>query len=129
MNFVTIVLPTLSKDAVSEMLRELTKRITEVTGEQSGWGLGGEHGYGEDFENEVFMMHRYCWCDLDNCPWCEGRAPNFRHLTSGAEISWYKYIGRGMEVDKADWYRIFSECFASLDGKPEDQCPKGALGL
>ena len=34
--------------------------------------------YGTDFENDVFMMHRYCWCDQDNCPWCgEAGAPNF----------------------------------------------------
>ena len=34
--------------------------------------LGGEYGYGADFSNDVFMMHHYCWCERDDCPWCAG---------------------------------------------------------
>lgn len=32
--------------------------------------LGGEFGYGGIYENDVFMMHPYCWCERDDCPWC-----------------------------------------------------------
>lgn len=68
--------------------------------------------YGTEFENEVFMMHPYCWCWRAGCPWCaedtndrimnqkntEGKsAPNFHHKPSGFKVWWYKYIGRGMD--------------------------------
>jgi len=37
-----------------------------------GGGLGGEFGYGADFENDVFMMHPFCWCEKNDgsCLWC-----------------------------------------------------------
>lgn len=29
--------------------------------------------YGTDFENDVFLMKRYCWCEKEGeCPWCTG---------------------------------------------------------
>lgn len=29
--------------------------------------------YGTNYENDVFMMHRFCWCDKEGeCPWCTG---------------------------------------------------------
>lgn len=41
-----------------------------------GVGFGSEDEwaskYGTNFENEVFLMHRYCWCEEGNCPWCAG---------------------------------------------------------
>jgi len=45
--------------------------------------------------------------------------PNFRHYGSGVEIRWYKYIGRGMNVNVARisrdyWRQIFQECRNSL---------------
>lgn len=52
------------------------------------------------------------------CDLCSGRvepAPNFLHKSSGSKVRWYKYIGRGMEVDlKADWRTIFAECVESV---------------
>lgn len=26
--------------------------------------------YGTNIENESLMMHRYCWCEEKDCPWC-----------------------------------------------------------
>lgn len=188
-------------DFVSEGMRALTRRICEVTGEQSGYGLGGEHGYGEEFENDVFEMHRYYWGDctcgfserldaadaewhlthrhasdcyrtrldalvgegrsrmdpkwrraaeglcaemgltypersavhctcghdtewrafydtLGGCdPRCPSVLPNFRHKASGYTVEWYKYIGRGMEVENPNGVRftaILNECMESL---------------
>lgn len=28
--------------------------------------------YGTNFENDVFLMHRFCWCESDDCLWCGG---------------------------------------------------------
>jgi hypothetical protein len=55
--------------------------------------------YGTEFENDEFMMHRFCWCDEDDCGWCEGNKPNFLHKKTGFEVKWYKYIGRSMEIN------------------------------
>lgn len=42
-----------------------------------GVGFGQEDEwsskYGTDFENDTFLMKRYCWCDRQGeCPWCTG---------------------------------------------------------
>lgn len=37
-------------------------------GEEGGWNAK----YGADYENDVFLMKRYCWCERDDCPWCAG---------------------------------------------------------
>lgn len=51
---------------------------------------------------------------------CAVVLPNFRHKASGLEIRWYKYIGRGMSINRSvtlDEFRtIFDECVASLKG-------------
>lgn len=135
---IKIVLPPCSDDEVSEGLRRLTRAIHEsgkADGERGGL-LGGEWGYGANFENETFMIHRYCWCEEETCPWCAGdagpfgshgmhayydtgntTAPNFLHKASGSKVWWYKYIGRGMEMDiKMPWPAILTDCLASLGG-------------
>lgn len=116
---VEIILPECSDDEISEGLRDITRALDPkilVHGV-----LGGEHGYGADFENDVFKMHYYCWCESEDCPWCgETNAPNFLHKPSGSIIHWYKYIGRGMEVKlKAPWKNIEKECIASLAKREE----------
>jgi len=54
------------------------------------------------------------------CTYCRGereRSPNFLHKPTGTRVEWYKYIGRGMEVDlRGDWLWIFADCIRSLDG-------------
>lgn len=113
---IEVVLPERSEDPVSDSLRLLTKAIEGVTGEAEGYGLGGKHGYGANYENETFMMHRYCWCEGEDCPWCgEKNAPNFLHKPSGSNVHWYKWIGRSNEVElNGDWATIISECINSL---------------
>lgn len=55
-----------------------------------------------------------------SCDYCRGEresAPNFLHKPSGSRVSWYKYIGRGMEVDlRAEWRTVLADCVASLGG-------------
>lgn len=49
---------------------------------------------------------------------CKLFLPNFKHYASGLEISWYKYIGRGMEANLdmpyLDWLYVVSECLVSI---------------
>ena len=123
---VEIVLPPISDDEsddeVSRGLRRLTERLSEQGAPKSGGFLGGEFGYGCNFENEVFVMHPFCWCEEDSCPWCNAEnAPNFLHKRSGFRVNWYKYIGRGMEIVPSvdlGWNAIIAECFASIEVRP-----------
>ena len=76
----TIIIPKIDEDEISDLLRQLTKDICTKTGAYPYGGvLGGKFGYGVDYENDVFAMFKYCWCDQDDCPWCAGDAPNFLH--------------------------------------------------
>jgi hypothetical protein len=52
-------------DVLDHGLVALTEAICQATGEEGGYGLGGRFGYGEDFENEVFVMRRFYWGDCD----------------------------------------------------------------
>lgn len=63
---VTIVLPAVSRDRISADLRELTALINEVAPDRVARGLlGGDNGYGAEFENDVFVMHPYYWGDCE----------------------------------------------------------------
>ena len=63
MSTLTIVLPEISDDEVSDGLRTLTLAAQKALPDQDRfYGLGGEGGYGVNYENDVFMMHRFCWC-------------------------------------------------------------------
>lgn len=79
--------------------------------------------YGKHFENAVFEMHPYCWCDKDDCPQCgqiETQA-NFLHKPTGLAVRWYKYAFRATETNckvirPAELRKIVQECIDSLDG-------------
>jgi len=55
--------------------------------------------YGTDYEDDIVMMHQYCWCEEETCEWCSGDEPNFRYKPTGFEVTWYKYIGRDMKTN------------------------------
>lgn len=51
--------------------------------------------YGTDFENDEFMMHRYCWCERDDCPWCAGcDCPDtaYHYFVDGKEVTWDEWM-------------------------------------
>lgn len=120
MTSVTIVLPPRDDSEISEGLITLTKMIHEKHYANAIQGLlGGEFGYGCDFENSTFKMRGYCWCEKDSCPQCGHNEPNFFHKPSQSQIWWYKYIGRGMHVNlTTSWDNIYIECVTSLGQPP-----------
>lgn len=62
-----------SGDALSEGLYALSETIIRgLQPDRDGGGLGGRFGYGVNFENDVFMMHPFCWCEGEKCLWCAG---------------------------------------------------------
>lgn len=71
---VVIVLPIGDDSDVSNALRGLTQGVdfAGLARGEAGGLFGGEFGYGVNYENDVFMMHRYCGCERDDCLWCGG---------------------------------------------------------
>lgn len=78
-------------DMLEGALVTLTKEIAKLDPDLVAHGfLGGEFGYGAHYENDVFLMHPFCWCELDDCPWCGGCKcpdPAPKHYVDGAEVS------------------------------------------
>lgn len=111
--------PAASSDALSTFLRMLTFKLYALGKDERGFGgFGGAFGYGANFENDTFMMHRYCWCEKDGCVWCAGEAPNFHHKPSGLTVRWYKYIGRDNEMSCSDelltLHALATSCLQSI---------------
>jgi len=71
----------------------------------------GGSTYGSVVEHEYFSMHPFCWCDGSECPWCRevDPQPNFHYKPLDIKVSWYKYIGRGMEINRDVTIRECSE--------------------
>ncbi|MFA5307415.1 MAG: hypothetical protein WC365_08260 [Candidatus Babeliales bacterium] len=72
-NTIKLFVPPVASTEIENELVELTKEITNriLGGRRQGGGLlGGYYGYGTNYENEVFMLHQYCWCEKNDCPWC-----------------------------------------------------------
>ncbi|PUB32540.1 hypothetical protein C8K30_1011066 [Promicromonospora sp. AC04] len=88
------------------------------SGEPIGqWGIGGNAaGW---FQNEIFAIRDYCWCDggihaetvdwRDNDPSTQmppsggtssGCPMNFEHFASGIRGTWYKHLGRDMRFSR-----------------------------
>ena len=80
----------------------------------------GEASYAGDISNDVFEMRSYYWGDDE----VECAKPNFLHRASGLEVRWYKYIGRGMTVNRRVcpkcFLPIFAECMNSILHKEAD---------
>jgi hypothetical protein len=103
------------------LLDSAIRAIAEKYAEEGEWA----NKYGVNYENGIFMMHRYCWCEQSDCPWCLGcqcseyvwteripekmcdscrnqkdPAPNFHYKPLDLKVWWYKYIGRDMKSNK-----------------------------
>jgi hypothetical protein len=90
---------TVREERVSNDLYDLTEHLVKAGHETTGGFLGGEYGYGAFFENDIFMMHPYCWCEADDCDWCAGcLCPEeaYRHfLEDGTEVDGQAYYAAG----------------------------------
>lgn len=108
---------------IYKQLYNLSKTIAKKTKNNY---RGGEFGYGQYYENEVFKMHPFCWCEKDDCGYNvkyneSERLPNFLYKPSGFKLWWYKYMGRGEEQSGTlpkDWYE---KCIKSLSIKENNK--------
>lgn len=51
----------------------------------------------ENFKFDSFHVNRYCWCGEEGCESCE--EPNFYFKPYDLSVSWYKHVGRSMDID------------------------------
>lgn len=96
------------------------RAIGEHFAEEGSWG----EKYGTNVVTPVFSMHRFCWCDGENCPWCwdedtkEPQAPNFHYKPLDFKVWWYKYIGRDMTFNRSisipECAFMLTDCLHSL---------------
>lgn len=84
----------------------------------------GCDGYALKFDNDVFYLRAYCWCDRKTCPQC-GDSPseyNFFYKPEGLGLTWYKYAIRAGYFNRAttleDFRRIITLCIESV--RPDD---------
>lgn len=96
---IQIIIPKGAETDIEMALVKLTEALAKKKGLGGGFGLGGENGYGAEYENEIFMMHPFCWCDKDDCRWCAKNEPNFVYKPNKTKIWWYKWIGRDQKQE------------------------------
>ena len=123
MSIIEIVIPYQADSGLVELTEYLTKKVFRGVW-QGGGLLGGEFGYGVDYENDTFMMHPYCWCEQDDCKWCGLGEPNFIYKPTGYKLWWYKYIGRGEESEGElpnNWLGVCKKSVKSPTPKAEDK--------
>jgi len=91
---ITLVLPYgadgryATEDVISRGLSRLACAIPESES-QSG------SRYGMPWNDAVFLMHPFCWCDRDDCPWCRGcQCPPeaFRYTIDGRSVTFKQYV-------------------------------------
>mgnify|MGYP003345957487 CR=1 FL=1 len=109
-------------------LHLIAQVIAELRGKDpnGGWTTLTSNSGEEDFENDVFFMSSYCWCDGDRHP--EGCPPNFIYKPNGLVVSWYKHAGRGIRANMEypgakNWFKAISKCIESIGKKPYVDCP------
>lgn len=103
-------------DLAAEKLRDLTRELATLgLAVPSSGLLGGTHGYGANYENATFMMHPYCWCERDDCPWCAGcncAEDAFSYFVSDRKVSLDEWLNAARDEStclnpaKPNWDRI-----------------------
>lgn len=73
--------------SLSDSLLDVALRGIAVAASSDPKGEWAEK-YGTDFENDEFMMHRYCWCEQIDCLWCSEDACGCEHPSP-----WYEWDG------------------------------------
>ena len=107
---IKVIIPKGATTNIELGLVTLTEYLVKNKNIEASHGLlGGEYGYGCEYENDTFMMHPFCWCEKDDCLWCtyeeetddmvepQSLQPNFLYKPTDTKIWWYKYIGRSQE--------------------------------
>jgi len=74
--------------AITSMLRYIAVNVSRDP--ESEWA----EKYGTEFENDIFLMHPFCWCDEPTCPWCawcQCPASAYHYIVDGREVTAEEY--------------------------------------
>ena len=82
--------------------------------------------YGADYENDVFLMKRFCWCDGEGeCPWCTGCGAYEDHCEAckfaykHADSCFQKELRRRLDKHKDDEHdRITKDLYIERGREP-----------
>lgn len=72
--------------------------------------------YGATINNDIMVMHKYCWCEQDNCPWCMG---------CNCPESATHFMVDDKEVSHDDWSEFFMKETYDKAGVRRDRIPVG----
>jgi hypothetical protein len=107
-------LPAASEGRICNDLVDLTEALSNTGADISSGLLGGEFGYGAYFENDIFMMHPFCWCEGDDCDWCIS--------CDCDDDAWRYFLADGSEVDADAFYDAGGYRTGTTVDVPERQC-------
>lgn len=74
-------------------LRNIGHAVWIYTNNTKGEAIDPTENNGSEFTNDTFEMRAFDWSEP------EEYAPNFKY--KDFEVGWYKYLGRGMETNRA----------------------------
>ena len=101
---------------VESGLRLLGELVRPLMPEEYGRHSAPTENAAQVFENEVFVLRAYCWCDGELAGHEHGCPPNF--VCGDFAACWYKYLGRGSSqsrtLTEAEWRQIMQRCLESL---------------
>jgi len=120
-----IIIPKGATTHVDIGLVKLTEFLTQKVFKgvwQGGGLLGGEYGYGVDYENDVFMMFPYYWgdctCGFDKYEFKEEHIECYQNELDNAKIK------AGWKRDKYNWLEAPQKWSYSSAQKIEDKIQK-----
>jgi hypothetical protein len=99
------------------LIDSVIRAISEFHGDESEW----PSKYGTRIDNDILMIHPFCWCEMEDCPWCRemDALPNFHYKPLDFKATWYKYIGRDMQYNKEisaiDCARMLVDCMKTYE--------------
>lgn len=100
---------------VWDALKVIRNTFDEIYGDKEDsityWRENPFNNSAGDFKNDAFEVEAYSWNDEYEQPY------NFKY--NDIEISWYKYLGRGMssnrEISNKETNKMLVECLRSLE--------------
>jgi hypothetical protein len=95
---------------IESLLRGISSELERVMWNNKKQYNSPMDNTGEQFKNDTFEVNAYSWNDEEEQPY------NFKY--KDIEISWYKYLGRGMSINKPitekQAVKMFDECIKSI---------------
>lgn len=101
-----------SEELVVSALRAIEESLDIYMWNKTQEGYESPFGNtGNFFKNDVFEVNAYYWGDDEE----EMKKSNFKY--KNIEISWYKYLGRGMDISEMTYEELnemLNDCIKSL---------------